>query len=328
MLTPPAPPLVPPLSPLFTLSLTPFFTPGPDPRPNPQPNHRPTRPSGFTLIELLVVISIIALLVGLLLPVLGKTRETAKDSVSLSNVRQIGSIALVNFLNTEKGLYPIHSADMPSANRPHGNKPRWADLLYPYIENTDVFVNPHIDLVTSALSKKWWHETSTAPAHRAADDPYTSWTATATPAPVAPGTWTLWGGYGYNYQYLGNGRDANNPATGVYFRRKAFDILSPADTLVLGDTDGQTSDPTEGTYVLDPLLGPARNGIGSGDGNFYHNSAPEDRAAPVARGNGTGEFVFADGHAASLPPKPSTTSTPTTTPTTATGPPPAPPIPA
>jgi prepilin-type N-terminal cleavage/methylation domain-containing protein/prepilin-type processing-associated H-X9-DG protein len=59
----------------------------------------------FTLIELLVVISIIALLIGILLPALGAARTTARLSQCLTNARSI-SQATEFYLNDSKQIYP------------------------------------------------------------------------------------------------------------------------------------------------------------------------------------------------------------------------------
>lgn len=69
---------------------------------------RPTGTSllgGFTLIELLVVISIIALLVGILLPALGAARRAARSSVCLSNERQVG-VAFASYASSNKDRIP------------------------------------------------------------------------------------------------------------------------------------------------------------------------------------------------------------------------------
>jgi prepilin-type N-terminal cleavage/methylation domain-containing protein len=48
------------------------------------------RTTGFTIVELLVVVAVIALLVGILLPAIGKARDAALVNASKSNLRQMG----------------------------------------------------------------------------------------------------------------------------------------------------------------------------------------------------------------------------------------------
>src|SRR5947208_11193475 len=64
------------------------------------------RRRGFTLVELLVVIGIIAVLIGILLPTLGRARESARRTACLSNLRSIGQM-LNMYANQNKSFLPL-----------------------------------------------------------------------------------------------------------------------------------------------------------------------------------------------------------------------------
>ncbi len=76
----------------------------------------------FTLIELLVVIAIIALLLAILTPALSKIKNQARKLICLSNLRQIGTGALV--------YAEEHNAYLP---RNTGGSTPWIIAFMPYL---------------------------------------------------------------------------------------------------------------------------------------------------------------------------------------------------
>ncbi len=257
---------------------------------------------GFTLVELLVVIGIIALLIAILMPALATARQQAKSVTSLSNLRQLG-IGLVQYRVENKGCYPVASY----ASLPDRARFRWGDAIYPYMKNTEVYMSPQLDEAERARMNKPFNHTTTN----------TSPTATA----YLPTT-VFYGGYGYNWQYLGNGRTTvAQPA--IFVAREGVQIRATAQTVAIADTDGSKDGTaaytSEGVYVVDPPLMSvdmgskgARNApamVASSGGDYsYRGGAGGDlvagtpgdplrRATPAERNRGHVNVLFCDGHA-------------------------------
>lgn len=98
-----------------------------------RPRIAPNRRLGFTLIELLIVISIIALLIGLLLPALAQARRSARAGGCLSNLRQHG-IAF--------SLYVLDYGKLPHEDDRDPEIISWFDALMPYLQTSRDYVSP------------------------------------------------------------------------------------------------------------------------------------------------------------------------------------------
>jgi prepilin-type N-terminal cleavage/methylation domain-containing protein/prepilin-type processing-associated H-X9-DG protein len=95
------------------------------------------RQGAFTLIELLVVIAIIAILAAILFPVFAQARRAARDTSTMSNVRNVALASSMYAQDYDETIVPWE-VDNGGAFSEGNRWTAWPVLLQPYMKSTDI----------------------------------------------------------------------------------------------------------------------------------------------------------------------------------------------
>jgi len=109
------------------------------------------KPKAFTLIEFLVVIAVIAVLMAILMPALGRAREQGKRAVCLNSLKQLtlawilyaddndGKICAANVGHSEYGWVGLMKSTDPEEDQIAAIK---SGMLYPYCKDLQLYICP------------------------------------------------------------------------------------------------------------------------------------------------------------------------------------------
>ena len=182
---------------------------------------------GFTLIELMVSVGILALLVAILVPALNKARTVAKTTFCAASLRELGKgwqvyadvndgVLVPGRMHNKTDAQGRRGMDNPQNMYDVGNglkyRPRFIAIMGAQI-GAFAFDHPS----TSDDRQEYDAEVYSCPAVR-------DWRDERNAA------------YGYNHQFLGNGRRSNDRWHNFPVRRSA--ISRPGGTLVVADSMG------------------------------------------------------------------------------------------
>ncbi|MFI4862298.1 MAG: DUF1559 domain-containing protein [Phycisphaerales bacterium JB063] len=178
---------------------------------------------GFTLVELLVVLALIALMVALLLPALGRAREAGRQAKCLSNLRQMA--------NATHAYLVDHAGAFPPAQYGDVNDPATPMYGWDFIHLPDGTTRPGT-LWSGGGANEIQQCPSMAGQSNWGSDPYT--------------------GYNYNTSYLGGPTElwSNTPPDTANLAA----VRSPSECAVFGD--GEIVGGGANKFMRAPFKGP------------------------------------------------------------------------